>query len=315
MTFSPLRSLRKAILKTVPKAKSDDKKVFTTVMQGFRMTLEDDRFDILVSRLNEVEADWRGFAYEGVGLGLAVFDSILPWRKRLQAFVSGPGDPYIIPIYIGAGLALGRFGSKRPERFMARLENPAFRWMVIDGYGFYKGAFAPQLYLEEKVVPTSLSNYARRVFDQGLGRSIWFINDEQVDPVLTMISAFPEARRSDLWSGAAFACAYAGSPMKRETLEALQTAAGPYRTQLALAGALAAKRRHGLGHITPQTELACQIFCGLSGEKAAHIANDALLNLPNDEGEPAHKRWRERIEARFALLTTNQGTNEANILP
>lgn len=301
MTFSPLRFLRKAILRSVPKAKGSDQKVVTIVMQGFRATLEDDRVEVLVPRLNEVEAEWRGFAYEGVGLGFTVFDYFLPWRKRLQAFVRGPGAPYIIPIYIGAGLAIGRFGGKRLEWFAARLENPAFRWMVVDGYGFYKGFFSRQRYLEEQEIPAHLSPYARRVFDQGLGRSIWFATGENVDQVAATIASFPETRQADLWSGAGFACAYAGSPMERQALETLWALAGPYKSQLALAGALAAKRRHGFGHVTPHTEMACQVFCGLSGELAAHIANDALENLPDDSNESAHKIWRERIEEQFAL--------------
>ncbi|HEY7418980.1 MAG TPA: DUF1702 family protein [Ktedonobacteraceae bacterium] len=272
------------------------------------MTLEDDRFEVLVSRLNEVESDWRGFAYEGVGLGFALFDVFLPWRRRLQAFVRGPGAPYIIPLYIGAGLALGRLHSRRPERFMGRLENPAFHWMVVDGYGFYKGTFSSQRYLEEKAIPAHLSGYARRVFDQGLGRSIWFTADEQVDRASSIIATFPAVRRADLWSGAAFACAYAGSPLRRGTLEALHTVAGPYRLQLALAGALAAKRRYGFGHITPHTELACQVFCGLSGEMAAHIADNALEDLPTAGAEPAHKTWRERILAHFTVLTARQAS-------
>ncbi len=301
MTFSPLRFLRKSIVRSVPKAKGSDQTVVTVVVQGFRATLEDSRFEVLVPRLNEIEADWRGFAYEGVGLGLAIFDYFSPWRKRIQAFVRGPGAPYIIPIYIGAGLALGRLGGRRLERFAAQLENPAFRWMVVDGYGFYKGFFSRRRYLEAQAVPNYLSPYARRVFDQGLGRSIWFATGENVDPVATMIASFPGDRQADLWSGAGFACAYAGSPMERQALEKVRTMAGPYTSQLALAGALAAKRRYGFGRVTPQTEMACQVFCGLSGELAAHIANDALENLPDDSDEPAHKIWRERIEAQFAL--------------
>lgn len=317
MTFSLLRFLRKSILRSVPKAKGTDQKVVTIVVQGFRATLEDDRFEVLVPRLNEVEADWRGFAYEGVGLGFALFDYFLPWRRRLQAFVRGPGAPYIIPIYIGAGLALGRLvgrrGGRQLERFVARLEHPVFRWMVVDGYGFYKGFFSRQRYLEEKVVPSHLSPYGHRVFDQGLGRSIWFANGENVDQVTTMIAAFPEARQADLWSGAGFACAYAGSPMERKALETLRTSAGPYRSQLALAGALAAKRRHGFGHITPHTELACWVFCGLSGEMAAGIANDALENIPADGAEPPPKIWRERIESRFAMLAENEIHSEIDV--
>lgn len=299
MAFSLLRPLRKSILRSVPKTEGSDRQVMVVVMQGFRLTLEDDRFDVLVTQLNKVEADWRGFAYEGVGLGFTVFDYFLPWRKRLQAFVSGPGAPYIIPIYIGVGLAIGRIGGGWLEWFAARLEHPVFRWMVIDGYGFYKGFFSQQRYLEEQEIPAHLSLYARRVFDQGLGRSIWFAREEKVERVIATIMAFPESRQADLWSGAGFACAYAGSPMARQELEALQAAADAYKPQLALAGALAAKRRHGFGHVTPQTELACQVFCGLSGGAAARIANDALENLPTSGLISPHKIWRERIEEQF----------------
>jgi hypothetical protein len=291
-------------MRSIPQPKGSDQKVVTIVMQGLRATLEDDRFEELVPRLNAVEPDLRGFAYEGAGCGLAVFDSFLPRRKRLQAFVSGPGSPYVIPVYIGAGLALGRLGSRRPERFLAQLEHPAFRWMVVDGYGFYKGFFSRRRYLDEQAVPAHLSPYGRHVFDQGLGRSIWFANGEHVDRVVATIASFPDTRQADLWNGVAFACTYAGSPMERQKLEMLQAKAGPYTSQLAMAGALAAKRRHGFGHITPHTELACQVFCGLSGEQAAQIANQALENLPPDGSEPAHKLWRERITAQFNIPTT-----------
>jgi len=303
VSFSLLRFLRKSILRSVPKAKGTDQRVVTTVMEGFRATLEDSRYEVLVPRLNEVEPAWRGFAYEGVGLGFTVFEYFLPWRKNLQDFVRGPGAPYIIPIYIGAGLAIGRLGGRRLEWFAARLENPVFRWMVVDGYGFYKGFFSRRRYLEEQEIPGHLSPYARHVFDQGLGRSIWFANGENVEKVTRMIAAFPINRQADLWGGAGFACAYAGSPMERQSLEALRKAAGPYKSQLALAGTLAAKRRHGFGHITPHTELACQIFCGMSGERAAHIANTTLENIPTTGSESPYKIWRQRITAQFTLST------------
>lgn len=299
MSISPLRWLRKAILRTVPKASGSDQRVVTTVMRGFRATLEDDRFAALVARMNEIEPDWRGFAYEGVGLGLTVFDYILPWRKRLQAFVAGPGADFIIPIYIGAGLAFGRFGGRRIMWFIRRLDHPVFRWMVIDGYGFYRGFFARRRFLIEQEEAKNLTGYARRVFDQGMGRSIWFANGEHVERVVAMIASFSEARRADLWAGASFACAYAGSPMTREALERLRAAAASYQAQLAVAGALAAKRRLGFGHLTPHTELACQVFCGLSGEIAAKVANDALENIPCAQDASPYQIWRQRIVTCF----------------
>ena len=299
MNFSLFRQLRRLVLRSVPKANGSDQRVVTTVLWGFRATLEDDRFDHLVTRLSEVEEDWRGFAYEGVGLGLTVFDYFLPWRKRLQAFVKGPGASYIIPIYIGAGLAFGRLGGWGIERFVKRLEHPVFRWMVVDGYGFYLGFFSRQRYLREQVVPKKLSGYARNVFDQGLGRSIWFANGEDVARVVATITTFPMQRRADLWAGAAFACAYAGSPVGRPVLEQVRTAAGAYQTQLAVAGALASKRRDGFGHITVQTDLACQVFCGLPAKAAAHVANVAQEHISFAADASAYRSWRQRIAAHF----------------
>jgi hypothetical protein len=293
------------MLRTVPKASGSEQRVVTTVMQGFRATLEDDRFDVLVERLYEVEEDWRGFAYEGVGLGLTIFDYIMPWRKRLQAFVAGPGAAYIIPIYIGSGLAFGRLGGRHIEWFVRRLEHPVFRWMVVDGYGFYSGFFKRTRFLVKQERPKNLTSDACHIFDQGMGRSIWFANGEDVEQVTAMISSFPKERRADLWAGASFACAYAGNSMTLQALEQLRTAASPYEVQLAVAGTLAAKRRHGFGHLTPHTELACQVFCGLAGDIAAGVANHAMEHIPPSQGASAYLIWRQRIAAYFDGHATN----------
>lgn len=308
MTFSLLRQLRKFIVHALPKGSNQEP--IQVIKQGFLAVLEDDRFEVLVPQLNEVDIDWRGFVYEGAGLGFGIFDHFFPRGRRIQAFVQGPGASYIIPVYIGAGLALSYLHSKQPERFLARLENPTFRWMVLDGYGFHKGYFSQRHFLQEKMVPAHLSPYAHRVFDQGLGRSIWFANGENVDQVVAMIATFPETRRADLWSGVGSACSYAGTPMEPLAIEALRTKAGLYKSQLALGAALAANRRYGFGHITSHTELACQIFCGLTGEVAAHLVNNSLENLPTDGVTSLHKIWRERIEARLAELTSNKIPDE-----
>ncbi len=273
--------------------------VARTLVEGLKMALDDSRFEVLVPRLNAIDAELRGFAYEGAGTGLAILDSFLPWKNRLKAFVDGPGAPYIYPVHIGVGLALARLG-RRPERFLARLD-PVLCWLAIDGYGFYEGFFSWQRTVKEKKVPAHLSGYALHVFDQGLGRSIWFSLGDAVDQVVATIAAFPSARQADLWSGAGFACAYAGGFVDRAALEALQTAAGTYRSQLALAGALAAHRRQRAGNQAPHTDLACEVFCGLSSETAAHMAEVALRDLPDTGAEPAYKIWRQRLEEQFTI--------------
>jgi len=272
--------------------------VARALVEGFYMTLDDSRLEVLMPRLNELDVEVRGVAYEGVGMGLTLLDSFFPWKNRLQAFVNGPGASYICLLYIGAGLVLPRMPG-RPERFLARLD-PLLRWFAMDGYGFYEGFFSLHRSIEEHVVPKRLSGYARRAFDHGLGRCIWFSTGANVDRVVATIGAFPQARQADLWGGIGMACAYAAGVVDRATIETLQEAAGPYAPQLAVGAALAAMFRQQAGTSAPHTELACEVLWGLSGDKVAHITDIARQDLPPDGVEPAFEIWRQRIAAQFA---------------
>ncbi|MEO7019927.1 MAG: DUF1702 family protein [Ktedonobacteraceae bacterium] len=271
--------------------------VVQSLLEGYHATLEDSRFEALVPRLNAIELELQGFAYEGAGMGLAALDCLAPWKNRVQAFVDGPGATHIHPIYVGVGLALARL-RRRPERFLTRLD-PLQCWVVLDGYGFHDGFFTRHRSIEERAVPRHLSSYARRLFDQGLGRSIWFSNGGLVERVATTIAPFPLTRQADLWSGVGLACAYAGG-VDRAALEHLQVVANPYRFQLARGAAVAAKGRLQAGNMAPHTELACEVFCGLSSQMAAHIIDITRENLPTNGVEPAYEIWRQRTQAQFA---------------
>lgn len=277
-------------------------KIFRTVIHIFLSTLEESRLDRLVPKLNAVEPELRGFAYEGAALGLMALDCVFPWKKRFQALVAGPGSPYIYPAYVGAGVALARLG-KQPERYLAGLD-PVLGWMVIDGSGFRCALFARAEYIESQKIPEHLSAYARRVFDQGMGRGIWFFNGADIERVKTVINAFAPNRRADMWSGVAFACAYAGGA-GRADIELLQASAEPYKLQLARGAAVGAKGRQRAGNMAPHTELTCQILCGLSANEAASITDNALQDLPLDGDEPAYEIWRQRIEAVLATPLTD----------
>src|SRR5205807_144986 len=91
--------------------------VARTLVEGFYTTLDESRFETLVPRLEAVEVELRGVAYEGAGMGLMLLDSLMPWKNRLQAFLDGPGSSYSCLVSIGAGLVLPRV-PRRPERFL-----------------------------------------------------------------------------------------------------------------------------------------------------------------------------------------------------
>ena len=272
--------------------------VARNLVGGFQTVLDDDRFEVLVPRLNAVDGEFRGIAYEGAGMGLMLLDSLGPWKQRLKSFIDGPGAPYDWLLYIGAGLVLPRV-PMRPERFLAKMD-PFLRWFVMDGYGFYEGFFSGRRSVNEHMIPDRVSGYGRRAFDHGLGRSIWFSTGANVERIVATISTFPETRQADLWGGIGLACAYAAGVVDRDAIGALRSAAGPHGPAMVAGAAVAATFRMQTGGVAAHTDLACEVLCGLSSEIVAHIADFARYNLPPDGAEPAYEIWRQRLADQFA---------------
>jgi hypothetical protein len=308
-TFGKVLELFFGISEEATSFSEDDRKaaqrletVIRLVTKGCQMTLQNSRFDVLVPRLNAVEIELRGYAYEGAGIGLAALDCFLPWKNRVKAFLEGPGSDYIYAVPLGAGMGLARL-HRNPERFLPRLD-PVLGWLILDGYGFHEGFFARQRYVEKQEVPKHLSAYARRVFDHGLGRSIWFIRSANIERVVATIATFPARRQADLWSGVGLACGYTGGT-DRTAIEALRVAAGAYRSHLAMGIAIAAHARHTVGNPSPNVEQACEVVCSASSKTVSQIVDAARGNLPLNGVEPAYEVWRQRLVAQFAMPTEN----------
>jgi hypothetical protein len=266
-------------------------------LRGYHAALEDARPDRLARRLDACEPILRGFAYEGAGMGLSLLDRLTPWhRGRLRAFLAGAGASHAYMVHVGAGWAIAQLGGG-VERAMADL-HPLLGWLAVDGYGFHHGYFGWERAVEQHRLPDRLSGYARRVFDQGLGRSLWFIEGADVSRIAATIDGFPPARRADLWSGAGLACAYAvGVP--GGAIEELSRLAGTDRPHLAQGAAFAAQARRRAGNPSAHTERACRVLCGMSADEAANLTGRALVNLADRDGLPAYEVWRARIRANW----------------
>ncbi|MFI6044688.1 DUF1702 family protein [Nocardia sp. NPDC051321] len=272
------------------------RQVVRTVAECCQLSLLHSRPSALIPRLDAYPDELRGFAYEGAGVGLAALDYWFRWKQRTRDFVAGPAGSYEYAIYLGAGMGLARMG-RDPEPFRRRLRDE-FSWVVLDGYGFHEGFFAYRHHVQERAVPRHLSGYGLRAFDHGLGRSIWFAAGADVKRVVTIIGAFPEHRRGDLWAGIGLACGYTGG-VERATIESLRERAGSYRPRLAEGAVVAARARHQVGNPAPHNEIACSVLCGIDSAQAAEIAADALTDLPTDDVEPAYEIWRERLRGQF----------------
>ena len=82
------------------------------------------------------------------------------------------------------------------------------------------------------------------VFDNGLGRAMWFASGARAELVIRTLAGFPRERHAALWSGVGLATTYAGGASLSE-LQALLSAAGGHRNEVALGAAIAAKAGSG----------------------------------------------------------------------
>jgi hypothetical protein len=267
-------------------------------LSGYHAALEETGFGPLAHRLAIVETELRGFAFEGAAMGLALLDCFTPWRKdRWRTFTESLAQRHVYMMHVGLGWALARL-RRSVTSYLVQLD-PLLGWLVVDGYGFHEGYFSWPRYIERRELPARLNGYERRVFDQGLGRSMWFVKGADVAAVANAINAFPAARRADLWSGVGLACAYAGG-CDRTAIESLRNAANGYLPPLAQGVAFAAKTRQRAANLNPHTENICRLICGQSAAETAAITDAALEDLREEDALPAYEVWRRRIQNKLS---------------
>ncbi|RUT02787.1 enediyne biosynthesis protein [Dulcicalothrix desertica PCC 7102] len=291
-----------------------------TFLHGYHTAIAIDNLETLVWKLNNVETELRGFAFEGAAMGLALLDYFTPWKHRIETFLTIGAASHVYMVYVGIGWALARIPLS-VDRYLAQLNkevtkntnnleiqnsklrniHPLFGWLTIDGYGFHQGYFNASRYVRQQIIPREITGYARRVFDQGLGRSLWFVDGADVNRISVTIRSFDDRRQADLWSGVGLACTYAGGVDCAEE-EALLLAADIYCPHLAQGAAFAAKARSLAGNSETHTEMTCQVLCKMSAEAASQITDIALKNLPIDGIETVYEVWRQRIQKKFAAV-------------
>jgi hypothetical protein len=248
----------------------------------------------LPGRLEAIAADERGFAFEGAAMALALFDLLLPGRsRRLSGFLSGPAATHIYMAHVGAGWALARLGRRPWSRL--RLD-PLLRWLALDGYGFHEAFFHPEPVVRRRRVPRQIEPDARPVFDQGVGRALWFVEGAAPDRIARTIGSFDGGRRTDLWSGIGLAAAYAGG-VDAAALARVADLAGGARTHLAQGVAFAAKARLSAGNLVPHTELACGLVWSLPADAVAAVTDRALALAGTGRTAADYERWRAAIRA------------------
>ncbi len=262
----------------------------------------------LAARLDRVGVEHCGFAFEGAAMALALLDGITPWSnwKRFSSFAAGPGRQHIYMLHVGAGWAIARLPWLR-RRFEVAIEklHPVLGWLAIEGYGFHEGYFHWRAPLDPKI--SKLSEDARHVFYQGLGRSLWFVNGADVSLIAQTISTLAPKFHNDAWSGVGLGCGYAGG-LNQDELQQLGRYAGVHRAALAQGAAFAAGARRLAGNPAAHTELACAVLCGMNAEQASALC-DRMLEQASGTSGCAFRTWQRLLRTRFQSLGDRlQGT-------
>lgn len=273
-----------------------------TFLTGYHAALNLARprdLDGLAEELQALPAGWRGFGFEGAGMALALLDflTVTPAPGRggdLRRFIEGSAWGHRYLVHVGAGWSLART-PRRISRFVRGLD-PTYRWLAVDGYGFHRGYFGWRRSILRQKVPVRLRGYARRVFDQGLGRSLWFVCGASPVRIAQAVAGYVPTRRGDLWSGVGLACAYAGG-VPSSTVERLVSLAGIHAPDAAQGAAFAARARQAADDPSEATEAACGTLCGMGLDEAAALtarAEERIGPGPDDGAAPAYERWRRR---------------------
>ena len=269
-------------------------------VSGYHAALQErSDFGRLAARIAEENAaEMAGFAYEGAGMGLAIVDQ-LSFGRRWQAMVEAfPQHIYLI--LVGAGWAMARLYRRGLPSFAAAVDD--HHWpLIFDGYGFHQAYFSPETYVRRQQLPP-LRAYALRGFDQGIGRSLFFVEGGSPERVVKTLMSFSANRRPDLWSGLGLAATYAGG-IGVEALENIGRAAAADGALPALCqgSVFAAAARERAGNTSEATRLACSTLCRMTPAEASQLSDKTTVPCPPqvDLQMPAFEAWRRNIAAAF----------------
>lgn len=298
---------RRGFHKKDPESQELLEKIGVIFLGGYADAVEASSVEDARARLAAVEHRFRGFAYEGAGMGYGMLDG-LPFghRHHNADFLAGPAADQIYIVYCGIGWAMARLPRFRWPA--ADSLDPLLRWLVLDGYGFHQAYFQTRRYVHEHYQdaafpwPDDASRaYANRAIDQGIGRALWFVGCTDVDEVVRLLSAYPAERHGDLWAGVGLASTYACGA-NRDDLVRLAEHAGRHRPQLAQGSAFAAEARVRAGLLIPQTAVATEVLCGTDPETAARVSVEVRPEHAENGELPTYELWRQRIATELVSL-------------
>lgn len=247
-------------------------------------------------QLDNYDAEFRSVAYEAASMCIALIDlkegSEL---KRWKEFLKDSGGKHNTQIHIGLGWALAQ-QSLLPAAYLPEL-TPMMRYRVLDGYGYYDGFFRKRKRIMAQQKPDFKDATASGAYDQGLGRSIWYLNNGEINEAEKTLTGFPPERQKDLWRGLGIAVAYVGG-LDETMVKEILSASGKHKASLAAGVAMSVISRQNSDSINEDTERICHWVCG--EDVSAVVAKDETIKASLDSGnDSCYKNWFKQLETLF----------------
>lgn len=237
-----------------------------------------------------------GAFVEGESMGLALSDRLLPWRaENWHQFAEMHMVRHPYELYTGLGMGLGYLNA-RDLSLTSLLRNATlYEWFALDGYAFQQALQNPARFvqLHRRLNFPTLPPHATHVMDQGIGRALWFIFSGNTARIADAISAFPAARRADLWLGLGVAAGHTASAAT-DDLRRLVSLCGDFVSHFRTGALVSAHVRSLSGTRSLVTDTACLTLTGLTAVTAADIVSSAHRSVATT-GAAGHAEWQKLI--------------------
>ena len=243
--------------------------------------------------LLNVPNEFISVAYEGASMEIAIknikeTNSLERWNKFYHDF----GLIHSSQIHVGLGWAFSELNVDLTD-FDLTID-PISKCRVLDGYGYYEGIFRRRRSIRKQLIPQHLSELDLRAYDQGLGRSLWYISQGEVEKLVKIINLFSDSRGRDLWRGVGIAVAYVGG-IEALDLQQLVKGSGQYLPVFKSGVSLLIQSRFKANTIAADTKSICDFLFN----KDCSIINDQLIEFELETKSTPELRyfdWVKKIE-------------------
>lgn len=257
-----------------------------------------DSMPTLIEYLEHTEEEFSSIAYESASMAIALKDfEIDTFPHTWLSFANGPAAAHQAQVYVGLGWAIAK--SNFPFLTAVEKLNAQLYFRIADGCGYYDGSFKHRRTVTNQELPVYLPAAALPMYDQGIGRSIWYTEKTDIHKIRSKIETFATGRHGDLWRGVGIAVAYVGG-CNDEDLKTLLKYAATNAVQLAYGAGLAARSRTMANTMTADTDRSSRLWFALTADDVQTITF-GHTNIANATSEEIYCNWIKHIEERLAI--------------